>query len=93
MTTYYIPIERKALPASDPLRWFILPIDAADPILAMDQASTTVREDMRLKNVAIWAAVRDCPSMGYMQEVRESMDACRYGRAPRAKNNRIPGYV
>ena len=95
MPSFYVSIERRKLPASDPLRWFIVAIDdAPDPIEAIVQATRYVQEDMRLKHVLVWAAVRDCPSLGYMQELRESMDACRYSRRARGPiGSSIPGYV
>ena len=87
MTTFYVPVERKALPANDPRRWFVLVMDTPDPITAMTEASRQVREEMRLRGVAIWAAVRDCPTFAYMQELRESM-----GKASKRGERSIPGY-
>lgn len=85
--THYVPVERKALPASDPLRWFIVEVETADPVAAMTEASRQVREDMRLKGATIWAAVRDIPSFAYMQMLRESM-----GKASKRGAKSIPGY-
>lgn len=85
MATFFVPVERKTLPATNPNRWFILELDTPDPVSAMTEASRQVRDDMRLKGVAIWAAVRDIPSFTYMQELRDSM-----GRASKRRN--VPGY-
>lgn len=87
MATFFVPVERKALAASDPQRWFILVMDTPDPITAMTEASRQVRDVMRLKGATIWAAVRDCPSFTYMQELRESM-----GKASKRGQRTIPGY-
>lgn len=88
MATFYVPVERKALPASDPMRWFILTMDTPDPVTAMTEASRQVRDVMRLKGATIWAAVRDIPTFAHMQELRESM-----GRASKRGQRSIPGYV
>lgn len=87
MATFYVPVERKALPASNPHRWFILEMDTPDPVTAMAEASRQVRDVMRLKGATIWAAVRDIPSFSYMQELRESM-----GKASKRGQRTIPGY-
>ena len=87
MATFYVPVERKALPATDLSRWFILVMDTPDPVTAMAEASRQVREELRLKGVAIWAAVRDIPDFAYMQMLRESM-----GKASKRGQKSIPGY-
>lgn len=81
--TYFVPVERVALPATDPKRWLILPVTAIGPFQALKQAEHAV-DQMRLHGVAIWAAVRDCPSFIEMQQLRESMDASRE-RIPRSQ--------
>lgn len=88
MASYFVPVERKALPATNPLRWFIIEVETTDPVTAMTEASRQVRDVMQLKGATIWAAVRDIPSFGYMQELRESM-----GRASRRGQRSIPGYA
>lgn len=87
MASYFVPVERKALPASDPMRWFIVEVETTDPVTAMMEASRQVRDVMRLKGATIWAAVRDIPSFSYMQELRESM-----GKASKRGQRSIPGY-
>ena len=94
MTTFYIPVERKALPASDPLRWFMIEVDAPAASVALAEAEGQVSA-MRLRNTVIWAAVRDCPPFAHMQEMREAMDVCRYARGGRKQGpigSSIPGY-
>lgn len=88
MAQFYVPVERKALPASDMKRWLILPIEAADPVTAIAEASTTARDVMRLKNVAVWAAVRDIPSFEHMQELRDAL-----GRTSRKGSKVVAGYA
>lgn len=88
MATFYVPIERKALPASDPKRWFFLAEEAPDPVTAIAQASTTARDVMRLKGVAVWAAVRDIPSFEHMQELRDAL-----GKASRKGAKVVAGYA
>ena len=95
MATFFVPVERKTLPATNPNRWFILELDTPDPVSAIAEASRQVREDMRLKGVVIWAAVRDIPPFEHLQELRESMDACRHARGGRKLGpigSSIPGY-
>lgn len=86
--TFYVPVERKSLPASDPLRWMILPIETTTPTDAMRHATTIAVEEMGLKNTAIWAAVRDIPSFTYLQELRDSM-----GRYSKRGAKKIAGYA
>lgn len=74
--TYFVPVERRALPASDLKRWLILPVTAVGPFQAMRQAERVV-DQLKLHGVAIWAAVKDCPSFIDMQLLREDMDASR----------------
>lgn len=88
MASYFVPVERKALPASDPMRWFIVEVETTDPATAMMEASRQVRDVMRLKGATIWAAVRDIPSFSYMQELRESM-----GKTSKRGQRSIPGYA
>lgn len=90
MTTYYVPVERKSLPASDPMRWVIIVAECITPVEAMAQARDAIRE-MRLGRWVLWAAVRDIPSFQHMQRLRECMDACKYANSRRG--NAIPGYV
>lgn len=95
MATFFVPVERKTLPATNLNRWFILELDTPDPVSAIAEASRQVREDMRLKGVAIWAAVQDCPTFSHMAQLRESMDACRFARGGRKRGpigSTIPGY-
>lgn len=91
-TTFYVPIERRNLPADSKLRWTILVVDAPDPVTAAHEARRTC-DDLPVKGWVVWAAVRDCPTFAHMQELRDSMDACRYSRRAKANHNRIPGYV
>ena len=88
MASFFVLVERKALPASDPMRWFIVEVETTDPVSAMMEASRQVRDVMRLKGATIWAAVRDIPTFAYMQELRDSM-----GRASKRGQRSIPGYV
>lgn len=78
MTTYFVPIERKALAACDPRRWFIVTVECATPVEAMAQAKQAII-DMRLGQWVLWAAVRQCPSFRDMQRLRDGMDAARFG--------------
>lgn len=76
MTTYFVPIENKRAPL--PLRWFFHVVEATSPVEAMADASRTWLG--RGRNVAVWAALRDCPTPAQMQELREDMDRVRFGR-------------
>lgn len=91
-TTFYVPVERTTIPNSDPKRWLFLVVEAVGPVEAILQATSIARSTMRLKGVTIWAAVRDCPTFEYMQELRES-----FGRASRNRagqmGRKVPGYV
>ena len=93
MTTYFVPIERRALPADNPLRWTILVLDTVDAPTALLAANLYVRS-LPVRGWTVWAAVRDCPTFGHMQELRNSMDACRYARRSRGPvGSHIPEYV
>lgn len=85
--TYFVPVERTALPAADPKRWLILPVEAIGPFNAIRQAERIV-SDLHLKGAAIWAAVRDCPTFASMQALREDMDASRV-RVPRSQRMQV----
>lgn len=87
MATFYVPVERKALPASDPMRWFFLEVEATCPAIAQVSASRIVLETMRLRGAVIWAAVRDCPSFEYMQQLRYA-----FGLSSQRGRRSIPGY-
>jgi len=87
MTTFYVPVERKALPATDPLRWFILEVEASCPATAQVSASRIVLETMHLRGAVIWAAVRDIPPFAHMQELRYS-----FGLSSLRGRREIPGY-
>jgi len=89
MTTYYVPIERRTLPASDRNRWLIIVAECLTPVEAMAQAKQAIA-DMRLGRWVLWAAVQDIPSFQHMQRLRESMDAMGYGNS--RKGNSVPGY-
>jgi len=92
---YYVPVERKTLPAADRLRWMILPVEAPNPQAAFEQASTQARAMLGLKrNFTVWAAVADIPSFEYLAELRDSYDNA-FGRVRRAHmaQTRIAGYA
>lgn len=78
MTTYYVPVERKALAACDPNRWLIIVAECLTPVEAMAQAKQAIA-DMRLGQWCLWAAVRECPTFQQMQRLRDGMDAARFG--------------
>lgn len=86
-STYYVPVERKSFAADSPLRWFHLVVETDSPVAAIIEATRIVRDDMKLRNTAVWAAVRDIPSFTYMQELRES-----YGRTSRKGSKVVAGY-
>ena len=93
MTTYYTPIERTRLPADDPLRWFVHVCEAPHVSDARMNALAFV-DRLPGRGHVVWASVRDCPSFDHMRELRSSMDACNYSRAPRrGKVPAVAGYV
>jgi len=76
MTTFFVPIENKQAPIH--LRWFFHVVEAATPVEAMSDAARCWQR--RGRSVAVWAAVRDCPTPLQMQELRDDMDRVRFGR-------------
>lgn len=94
MPHFYVPIERKTLPADDLSRWTILVFDTHDASTAQMLARTFV-DQLPTRGWCVWAAVQDCPTFSYMAQLRESMDACHFARGGRKRGpigSFIPGY-
>ncbi len=87
--TYYVPVENRKAPAGSPQRWFFLMVDTTSPQGAMLEAMRIVDEELKLtKSTVVWAAVRDCPTFEYMQQLRDA-----FGKYSKAGTKRVPGYA
>lgn len=89
--TFFVPVERKALPATDPKRWMMLPVTAVGPFQAIRHAEVIAKAILPGGGFAVWAAVRDCPTFSYMQALRESRDAAFGSRSKRPLS--VAGYI
>lgn len=88
MPMFNVPVERRNLPSTNPLRWLILTVEASGPVEAIRKATHIARVEMRIAGATIWAAVSDIPSFEYMQELRDEMDAIKAGRMARKAKHR-----
>lgn len=94
MAQYFVPIERGNLPACDPHRWLILPVEAPNATAARIEACNTAEAIIRRPfRATIWAAVRDIPSFEHMQELRECYDASMGRNRVRKAEMRVAGYA
>ncbi len=92
MAHYFVPIERKALPADDHQRWTILVFDCVSPQDAITCALAFV-DSLPTRGWVIWAAVRDCPTFEHMQSLRDGMSRSRYAGRAQAGKAPVSGYV
>jgi hypothetical protein len=86
MPTYYVPIERNALPACDPKRWFLLSVEAKSAPCAITQATRIASQTMRLKprDTTVWAASRTIPCFASLQLLRDEFDSVFQRKAAKA---------
>ena len=74
---FYVPIERKALPQSDPKRWMILPVDCQGEIEARSIATRSAGAILQRDDFTVWAALTVLPDFGWLARLRTEYDRAR----------------
>lgn len=93
MTRFFIPVERTALPTSDPKRWMMLDISCSGEIEARTLAQRQADAILPHEDVCVWAALTVLPSFDWLAAQRAGFDRTKAGQqrlnAARARADRL----